>query len=450
MPISSPNGLITEVNQIIQASLDAVNPYSIVRNLISRNSSHFSIGRKNFELDRIRRIFVVGVGKAVLPMAKGLLEVIGEDISSGILVPKHIGMDLSPRFLQKIKIFKGDHPVPTERSAIAGREIHNFLSSTRENDLVIGLISGGGSSLVTLPMEPVSIGDINKLTQTLLQSGASIQEFNTVRKHLDKIKGGGLLRFIHPARSIHLILSDVIGDDLSVIASGPTTSDPTTYQDAIHVLNSYGIWGEIPSSIKELLLKGEKGEIPETIKPEDPLLEKVDNCIIGSLSIAANEAKRKAESLGFRTEIIDLELIGEARSNGSQLVHYLKNRLSDFSGSDSPICLIAGGETTVTVSGRGTGGRNQELALAAALELDGMNKVQILTLATDGEDGPTDAAGAIVDGQTIQRAREIGLNAQNFLLNNDAYNFFKKTGELIFTGPTGTNVNDLVFMFIYP
>jgi glycerate-2-kinase len=247
-----------------------------------------------------------------------------------------------------------------------------------------------------------------------------------------------------------MILSDVIGDDLSVIASGPTSPDPTTFSDSIHVLKSYDLWEDAPASVRQVLLTGENGKIQETIKQDNPILEKSSNQIIGSLQIAADAAKQKAEILGFQTEILDLALMGEARSVGNKLAQYLKKRKTELSKLIIPVCIIAGGETTVTVSGKGTGGRNQEIALSAALELDGIANVQVITLATDGEDGPTNAAGAIIDGQTIQHAKEMGLIARDYLLNNDTYNFFMQTGELIFTGPTGTNVNDLVFMLINP
>jgi hydroxypyruvate reductase len=242
----------------------------------------------------------------------------------------------------------------------------------------------------------------------------------------------------------------VIGDDLSVIASGPTSPDPTTFSDAINVLKRYDLEENTPETIRQVLYKGNQGEIPETIKNNDPLLEKTSNQIIGSLQIAAHAAKQEAESLNFQTEILNLALMGEAKIAGKMLAQHLIKRKNDLIALKIPLCIIAGGETTVTVSGNGKGGRNQELALAAALEIDGIKNVHFVTFASDGEDGPTDAAGAYVDGQTVQRAKKLGLNAQEYLTNNDSYNFFIQTGELLFSGPTGTNVNDLVFMLVYP
>ena len=450
MSISCAKGFNGEISQIIQAALNAVDPYKIVKERILKDGNLLFIGKEKFDRDRIRQIYLVGFGKAVLPMAKATLDVMGVDITSGILIPKHFDSSIAGEFPDNLRILTGDHPIPTKNSLIAAKEISELISAASENDVVIGLISGGGSSLVVYPIEPVLVEDLNLITRALLRSGASIQEINTVRKHLDRIKGGGLLRFIDPARSTHMILSDVIGDDLSVIASGPTSPDPTTFYDSIHVLKSYDLWEDAPAPVKHVLLKGEKGEIPETIKRENPLLNKASNQIIGSLQIAANAAREKAEVLGFHTEVLDLALNGEAKIVGRKLAQYLKSRKTEVNHLKIPLCIIAGGETTVSVSGKGKGGRNQEIALSAALELDGIANVQFYTLATDGEDGPTNAAGVFVDGQTIQHAKEKGLIARDYLLNNDAYNFFIQTGELIFTGPTGTNVNDLVFMLINP
>ncbi len=450
MSISCPKGFNVEISQIIQAALNAADPYKIVKERIIKNGNLLSIGNESFERDQIRQIFLVGFGKAVLPMAKAIFDVMGNEISSGILIPKHQDLSTVGGFPDNLKVLTGDHPIPTNKSFVAAKEISELMSATSENDLVIGLISGGGSSLVAYPIEPVLVEDLNIITRALLRSGASIQEINTIRKHLDKVKGGGLLRFIDPARSTHMILSDVIGDDLSVIASGPTSPDPTTFSDSIHVLKSYDLWDDAPAPVRQVLLTGESGKIEETIKWDNPILEKSSNQIIGSLQIAADAARQKAEILGFQTEILDLALTGEAKSVGKILAQYLKKRKTELKKFIIPMCIIAGGETTVTVSGKGKGGRNQEIALSAALELDGFANVQFITLATDGEDGPTNAAGALIDGQTIQHAKEMGLIAWDYLLNNDSYNFFKQTGELINTGPTGTNVNDLAFMFIYP
>lgn len=450
MPIIRPKGLNVEISQIIQAALNAVDSYQIVKKRIRKDGTILSIGNDSFDLEQKGQVFLIGFGKAVLPMAKAVLDVMGDEITSGILIPKHYDLNSGGEFPGNLKIFSGDHPIPTNKSLIAAKEISELMSTTTENDLVIGLISGGGSSLVTLPIEPAEVEDLNILTQALLRSGASINEINTVRKHLDKIKGGGFLRFIYPARSIHLILSDVIGDDLSVIASGPTSPDPTTFSDAINVLKRYDLEENTPETIRQVLYKGNQGEIPETIKNNDPLLEKTSNQIIGSLQIAAHAAKQEAESLNFQTEILNLALMGEAKIAGKMLAQHLIKRKNDLIALKIPLCIIAGGETTVTVSGNGKGGRNQELALAAALEIDGIKNVHFVTFASDGEDGPTDAAGAYVDGQTVQRAKKLGLNAQEYLTNNDSYNFFIQTGELLFSGPTGTNVNDLVFMLVYP
>lgn len=450
MSIVCPKSIREEISTIIRAALKSVDPYKIVKERIKLDRNSLSIGSETYDLDQIDRLFLIGFGKAVIPMATGILDVVGDLISNGVLIPKYDDRIIVEKFPETLQVISGDHPIPSKKSIDAARGIVELLSSTKKDDLVIGLISGGGSSLAALPIVPIDVEDLNFHTQALLRSGASIHEINTIRKHLDLFKGGGLLRYIDPARSLHLILSDVIGNDLSVIASGPTSPDPTTFNDAIDTLRKYDLWEKAPDTIRDVLSKGQEGKIRETIKIDDPLLEKTNNQIIGSLLIAANAAMQEAESLGFHTEIYDLTMAGEARVNGMEFAQYIKCRKMEMSGSKTPICIIAGGETTVTVTGEGIGGRNQELALGAALKLSGVDGVHFFTLATDGEDGPTDAAGAYVDGQTIQRAQQLGLDPLEYLQNNDAYNFFRQTGELIITGPTGTNVNDLVFIFLDP
>jgi hydroxypyruvate reductase len=402
-------------------------------------------------MDEINRIFVIGFGKAVIPMAHAVFERLRGRITAGVLVAKHIKDKEIISFQETIRITCGEHPVPNEKSIEAAKMIIQMLklADLKGDDLIITLISGGGSSLVTLPREPVSISNLLELTRELLRSGATINEINTIRKHLDEIKGGGLLKSFGTANSANLILSDVIGDDLSVIASGPTSLDPSTYSDAINILNKYDLWKDLNGNIRHVLGQGADGKLPETIKENDPLLTNAQNWIVGSLEIAAQAAKLKAHSLGYQCEIYKLNLKGEAKVVGTELANYIKSKAIHTDLSKKPLCIIAGGETTVTIHGSGKGGRNQELALAAALELKGSKNIDLVTLATDGEDGPTDAAGVHVNGQTIGDAELIGLNAEDFLRENDSYHFFEKTGELIRTGPTGTNVNDLVLMFAY-
>lgn len=438
-----------KIIEIIEAALSSVDPYLIVKQKLCFEGNLLTIGNQQIQLNKRGNFYIIGIGKAVLPMALAATEVLGDNISGGVLVSKHHNETFQHKLHNKLRIVIGSHPVPTDQSVNAARAIVNCLSSTIKNDLVLGLISGGGSALVTLPREPLEIGHINQLSQALIESGATINEINSVRKHLDMIKGGGLLDFIYPAGSINMILSDVIGDDLSVIASGPTSADPTTFGHALSILEKYHLNNKIDKRIIHLLRKGSNGEIKETLKEDDYPRTQTTNIIIGSLSIAAQSAKEKAEGFGYHVELYDLKLQGEACETGRTLANHLINRSREINTSEKPLCIIAGGETTVTVRGQGKGGRNQEIALSAAISLAGKEKLLFITLATDGEDGPTDAAGAVVDGNTLQRALQLGLDAKSYLEQNDSYHFLEKTGSLIRTGPTGTNVNDLVFMFAF-
>lgn len=330
--------------------------------------------------------------------------------------------------------------MPDENGLRGTEEIVRLLKNVDENTLVVCLISGGGSALLVSPYEGITLDEKQKITELLLNAGADIYELNTVRKHLSKVKGGGLAEIAYPVKVISQILSDVIGDKLDVIASGPTAPDKTTYNHAIKVLEKYMLIDKAPGSIIDVLQNGAKGLIPETPKDDNPVFEKVENIIIGSNIKALEAAKEKAESLGLNPEIISSEITGEARDAGKWLTDIARSKRSN--------CLISGGETTVTVKSSGTGGRNMELALAFAMEIEEIEGITLLSAGIDGTDGPTNAAGAIVDGQTVLKAKKIGLNLEEYLNNNDSYNFFKKIDELLITGPTGTNVMDTQIMVI--
>ena len=309
------------------------------------------------------------------------------------------------------------------------------------------LISGGGSALLVSPSEGISLAEKQELTGLLLRSGADIHELNTVRKHISRVKGGRLAEIAYPAHIISLIISDVIGDSLDVIASGPTSPDHSTYADALGVLEKYGLINECPESILAYLSKGAKGSFPETPKEGDVIFERVENTIIGNNRMAIECAKKKAEEMGFHAEIRSTALSGEARNVGKRLAREaMEIRKARTTGR--PVCLISGGETTVTVHGNGRGGRNMELALAFAIEIEGIDGIALLSSGTDGTDGPTDAAGAIVDGQTTQKARNLGLDPGTYLRHNDSYTFFGRIGELFITGPTETNVMDMQMVLI--
>jgi hydroxypyruvate reductase len=321
----------------------------------------------------------------------------------------------------------------------AGQRVLDFVASLHEEDTLVCLISGGGSALVTAPYEGISLEDMQSLTSILLSSGAQIDEINTLRRHLDRIKGGGLARATK-AKVMSLILSDVIGNPLEAIASGPTAPDPTTREDALAILKKYNLKNEVPNPIPQFL---ESDRLLWEFQEQTLGLQNVHNVIIGDNKLATRAALKQAEHEGFHTEILTNELQGEASEVGLELARHL--RVSILTKT-RPFCLIAGGETTVTIKGNGKGGRNQELALSAVNELAGLENVMLITLATDGDDGPTDAAGAVVTGESAQRAKALGLRAADYLSRNDAYPFFDALGDLLKTGPSGTNVNDLIFL----
>lgn len=422
--------------RIFYKALEAVNPYSVVKN--STEKIRFIYQKGNF-----KKLIVIGFGKAACPMAKAIEDRLVDLIDSGIIITKygHVNYQLS-----KIKIYEAGHPIPDYNGLKGTKEIIKILQDSYDETLVLCLISGGGSSLLVSPYDGISLAEKQNITELLLKSGADINELNTVRKHLSKVKGGRLAEIAYPAKVLSLILSDVIGDRLDVIASGPTAPDKTTYNDALTILERYGLIDKAPKGIIEVLRKGARGLIKETPKEGDKILERVENIIIGSNKMALNAARQSAEELGLHAEIISSELRGEARDAGRWLADIAKAQKAQ--GFKRARCLISGGETTVTVKGNGLGGRNMELALAFATEIEGIDGITLLSAGTDGTDGPTDAAGAIVNGQTVIKAKNIGLNPEEYLNNNDSYNFLKKVNKLFITGPTGTNVMDVQIVLI--
>lgn len=422
--------------EIFYAALKAVDPYNAVKLYTDKIRSVYQNGS-------FKRLIVTGFGKAACSMSKAVEDNLGDLIDTGILITKY-GHSMSQESM--IRIYEAGHPVPDENGLRGTEEIIKILKNADKNTLVVCLVSGGGSALLVSPYEGISLDEKQKITQLLLKAGADINELNTVRKHISKVKGGRLAEIAYPAKMISLVLSDVIGDRLDVIASGPTAPDKTTYNHAIGVLEKYKLTEKAPESVINMLGNGAKGLIPETPKDDNPVFEKVENIIIGSNIKALEAAKTKAESLGFKPEIISSEITGEARDVGKWLADIARSKRSNSSNRLN--CLISGGETTVTVKGNGMGGRNMELALAFAMEIECVEGITLLSAGTDGTDGPTDAAGAIVDGQTVKKAKTTGLNPEEYLNNNDSYNFFKKIDELLVTGPTGTNVMDIQIMVI--
>lgn len=448
-PISENYFRSAELNAIILSALDAVDPKKCVASSLKRDKNILTIEGHTLDLKSFRAIYLIGVGKAVLTMASAASEILGDWITEGELIAKHDNPRIHAELQAALRIRTGDHPLPSQKSIDATSQMLKMLKKTTSDDLVVGLISGGGSALMTFPVKEVGLAGLQRTTNTLLMCGASIDEINTIRKHLDAVKGGGLLKHIQPAKSVHLILSDVLGDPLSMIASGPTCNDPTSFSDCLGIIEKYQIGNRLDKEVLVFLENGAKGLHPETIKIGNPVLANHQNFIIGSLSIAAEAACKKANELGINAKILTTMLRGEARDVGTSLGRDLAEIVKTKNKVDKPICLIAGGETTVTVKGNGMGGRNQELALSAAKEIGGLQDCALISFATDGEDGPTDAAGGFVTGDTIKIARSMDLDSKEYLDNNNAYEFLKKTGSLITTGPTGTNVNDLIIMFAF-
>ncbi len=430
--MSSPK---EDVYKIFKSALEAVAPDKAVNKHLSQHL------KKYHDIDNI---YLLAFGKAACPMASSAVSLLADRLNSGFIITKY-GHSKGFDFPEYIELSEASHPVPDERGVHATLQALRFLKNTDQNDLVIVLISGGGSALLCSPFDGISLEDKKRATELLLKAGADIFELNTVRKHLSAVKGGRLAQALYPANLLSLIVSDVIGNKLDIIASGPTTADPSTYQDAMDVIKKYGIEPEIPSGVLSLMEKGIRGEVSETVKPASSIFSRVENHIISSNLHCLEHAKKKAEELGYKAEIITDSLQGEAREMARWLFSEVKKRISG-----KPLCIITGGETTVTVKGNGLGGRNTEFALAFAMEIEGNSSITLLSAGTDGTDGPTDAAGAIVDGQTVIKAKTLGLDPSDFLRRNDSYNFFKKTGELLITGPTGTNVMDIQIVIIKP
>lgn len=429
---------------IFHAALAASDPRAALLRSLTRNAQTLSaMDRREYDLAR-GRVIVVGAGKAGAPMAQAVEHVLGDRIAAGAVTVKY--GHVAPT--EKIRLNEAGHPLPDENGVRATRAMAKLLTGLSEDDLVVCLISGGGSALLELPVDGVTLDDLRALTNALLRCGATINEMNALRKHLSQVKGGGLARLAQPAQVLSLILSDVLGSPLDVIASGPTAPDSSTFAEAMNVVDKFNLREQIPPGILRHLEHGVGGEIPDTPKTDDPIFARVTNIIVADNSTACEAAIKCANGRGYRTQLISTQVQGEARVVGEELAHKAKEILER--GEGLPACLIAGGETTVTIRGQGKGGRCQELALAAAGEIEGLGGIVILGAGTDGTDGPTDADGAIADGTTVARAREQGLDAVKYLANNDSYSFFHALGDLIITGPTNTNVNDLMVALIKP
>jgi len=434
--------------RILFAALEAVDPQKAVLNTLKYYDNKLEVNGVIHDLNKTGRVFLIGAGKAGEPMAMAVEELLGDHIDRGLVIVKE-GYSRKRRLSDRIEIVEAGHPIPDKRGVKGTKEIIELLKTTRQNDLVICLLSGGGSALLVSPVQGVSLQDLQNLTEILLASGTTINEINTLRKHLDQVKGGQVARFSSPAILNSLILSDVVADPLDMIASGPTVPDSTTFADALAILDRYQISNQVPSSILKHLTRGWAGVIDETPKPGERIFKNVHSFIVGSNRIATQAAKKQAKGEGFHTMILSNFLQGEASQVGIALAAILRQIVVYGQPIPRPACLIIGGETTVTLHGKGIGGRNQELALGAVRDLAGLDDIALITLATDGGDGPTDAAGAVVTGDTYHRSQKLNLESHIYLDNNDAYNFFKPLEDLLITGPTQTNVNDLAFLFAF-
>lgn len=444
--MTAPLDLRTAATRLRHAALRAVDPAEAVYKTMSRVGDQLLIGQQAYSLPDFGHVYVVGAGKAAVPMAEAVCEVLRDNLTSGFIITKygHIDRPLPDR----LTVREAGHPVPDESSVASTAHLAARLQSADARDLVIAVISGGGSALMTLPATGLSLADLQATTQLLLRAGATIHQINSIRKHLDIIKGGGLARLANGAAVVTLILSDVIGDDLSVIASGPTAPDPSTFEDAWRVIEHFNLSDQLPAAVRDHLRRGLRGEIADTLKPGDPIFARVQTVIIGSNARAAQAAEAEARRLGFNALLLSTSVQGEAREV-AKVAAAIAQEIRRYNRPVArPACVIMGGETTVTLTGSGRGGRNQELALAAALALDGLPDTLIASFGTDGTDGPTDAAGAIATGETVRRGKSIGLEASAYLANNDSYSYFKALDDLIVTGPTGTNVNDLVLVLV--
>jgi hydroxypyruvate reductase len=433
------------VNRLTQAALEAVDPAQAVREAVHREGSLLSIAGNEYDLDRFERVFVLGGGKAGAPMAQALGEILGPKLTAGWINVKE-GHLVDAPLPESLTIHEAGHPIPNAAGQLGAQRILELASEAGAQDLVFCLISGGGSALLPLPVEGITLADLQALTDALLRCGATINEINAVRKHCSQIKGGQLARAASPAPIVSLLLSDVVGNPLDVIASGPTVPDTATFDDAYAVLLKYDIVNDVPQNIVARIQSGMAGDLPDTPKQGDAIFDGVQNVVVGSNAIAAQAAQRVAQEMGLNTLLLSTYIEGEASQVAQVAAAIAKSLMVEGWPIPRPACVIAGGETTVTVRGSGKGGRNQELALAAAIALEGWQGVTLFTLATDGTDGPTDAAGAVIDGETVARARQLDMSAADFLARNDSYSFFDRLGDLIRTGPTNTNVNDLLFI----
>lgn len=431
------------LKKLIGRGLATVEAGRAVRRAVTRQGDQLVIGGHRYDMNRYDRVVAVGAGKAAAPMARALERCLGSCLDSGFVVTKYGHTQPTT----KIVVEEAGHPIPDRAGQRAAVQVQALASKLIRSDLLIVLLSGGASSLLPAPAKGVTLADKRATTDRLLRCGATIQEINTVRKHLSSLKGGRLAVSTR-ATVLTLILSDVLGDDLSAIASGPTAPDPTTYREAAAILRRYRIWQTVPQRVRRHLLKGQRGLVAETPKPGSSIFRRVHHHLIASNTIALTAVTRAARDAGFKTLVYSTTLIGEAQEAGRRFGVMARSIVDKREPLSRPCCVIAGGETTVTVTGNGKGGRAQEFAAAAAREIAGLQHVWVAAVGTDGTDGPTDVAGAVVDGGTMARAKRLGVDLDHALVHNNTYPALKRLRSHITTGPTGTNVNDLYLLLV--
>ena len=432
------------LEHIFRAGIEAVDPERAVRKYVRRKGNRLFVGDRSYALDRFKRILLIGAGKGTAPMAKALEDILGDHLTEGWIIVKYgYGMPL-----EKTHTMEAGHPIPDEAGLKATEVVLDQIRECTEEDLIICAFSGGGSALLPAPSPPINLDQKQETTRLLLDSGATINEINAIRKHLSGTKGGWLAKTADPATLVSLILSDVIGDRLDVIASGPTVPDESTFADCTEIIQRYDLVDRLPETVAEYFRQGAAGMVPETPKVGDPAFSRVQNLIVGNNRGALLAAQEQAISLGYKTMILSSQIEGEAREVAQVFAAIGKEICQAGLPISPPACVLAGGEPTVTIQGKGKGGRNQELALACAISIDGWDRIFLLSAGTDGTDGPTDAAGAIVSGLTCRRARQADLNPYSYLLANDSYSFFESLGDLLKTGPTRTNVMDIICMLV--
>lgn len=433
----------------LSSALNAVDPEHAVHSHLRAVDDRLFVADQCYVLDAFEHIYVVGAGKAVLPMARAIEEVLGSRIRAGAIVLKQ---GASPGGLASdtaIAITHASHPLPDENSMEAGLRALSLATSAGARDLVITLVSGGGSSLWALPRKGITLDELRETAELLLHCGAEIREINTVRKHLTRVAGGQLAQAIYPARSLTLVLSDVLGNPIDMIASGPTAPDSTTFGEAWEIVQGYGLQDKLPKAVRALLTRGRDGRIAENPGPNAPCFKDTQVVVIGDNRAAAIAARKAASQDGYEACVLTTFLEGEAREVGRVVASLGREHVVCRDSAQKRVCYILAGETTVTVKGKGRGGRNQELAMAAACALENVEGVTVAALATDGTDGPTDAAGAVVDGSTCSRGARLGLSARQALRDNDCYPYLGAVGDLLLSGPTDTNVNDLILVVVH-